>query len=187
MHECYAKSLPVYIFTPIDMVDVHVPTPSPSQIELAPLTDEFSKKSATSATLTLLYKATNPTVIVDSLTARHRGADVTRKLVDLLQFPTFSTSMGNGIIDETKPYFTVIYNGKVSVPGVCEVVEQKSDFVLDLGPILADSNTGGHSRSIAEEKLVEVHPHHVTVGGVKYCNIGLVSCEWPLKARHSNC
>ena len=177
MHECYAQSLPVYIFVPTDMVHRRVPAQPPSQIELAPLTDEFSKDSAISATLSLLYQARSPIVIVDALTARHLGRDVARRLVEVLQFPTFSTSMGKSIIDETKPYFSGIYNGRVSIPGVCEVVEQQSDLVLDLGPLLADSNTGGHTRSIAEHKLIAVHPHHVSIAGVVYRNIGLVSCE----------
>ncbi|OAL28563.1 hypothetical protein AYO22_02757 [Fonsecaea multimorphosa] len=175
VHECYAKSLPVYIFFPVDMVDRKVPAPSPSQLDLAPFTDKLSQKAAISATLNLLYKAKSPAVIVDALTARHRGKDVTRKLVDLLQFPTYSTSMGKSIIDETESYFCGIYNGQVSVPEVCEVLEQKSDLVLDLGPILADSNTGGHSRKIAEHQIIAVHPHHVTIECVVYPNIGLVS------------
>ncbi|KAK5036966.1 hypothetical protein LTR13_005346 [Exophiala sideris] len=157
------------------MVDRKVPAPSPSQLDLAPLTDELSKKAAISATLNLLYKAKSPTVIVDALTSRHRGKDVTRKLVDLLQFPTFSTSMGKSIIDETKPYFCGIYNGQVSTPEVCEVVEQKSDLVLDLGPLLADSNTGGHSRKITEQQTIAVHPHQVIIAGMVYRNVGLES------------
>ncbi|EXJ57746.1 uncharacterized protein A1O5_12536 [Cladophialophora psammophila CBS 110553] len=175
VHECIAQSLPVYIFVPADMVHCPVPAPSPSRIDLALLTDEFSKASAIAATLSLLYKAKAPTVIVDALTARHSGKDVTRKLVDVLRFPTFSTSMGKSIIDETKPYFCGIYNGQVSIPGVCEVIEQQSDLVLDLGPILSDSNTGGHTRNIAEQKIIAIHPHHVIVGGTVHRNIGLVS------------
>ena len=158
------------------MVHLRVPAQPPSRLDLAPLTDESSIESALSATLNLLYNAKAPTVIVDGLTARHLGADVARKLVDLLQFPVYSTSIGKGIIDETQPYFCGIYNGQVSIPGVCEAVEQQSDLVLDLGPLLSDSNTGGHTRTIAEHKLIQVHPHHVTVRGIIHRNIGLVSC-----------
>lgn len=134
-------------------------------------------KAAISATLSMLYKARSPRVIVDALTARHGGRAVTRALVDKLKFPTFSTSMGKSIIDETEVYFCGIYNGKVSVLGVCEVLEQQSDLVFDLGPILSDSNTGGHTRKIEEAKLIAVHPHHVTVAGVVYRNIGIVACR----------
>ncbi|KIW95803.1 uncharacterized protein Z519_02867 [Cladophialophora bantiana CBS 173.52] len=175
VYECIAQSLPVYIFVPADMVHRLVPAPTLSRIDLAPLTDEINKASAIAATLSLLYKAKTPTVIVDALTARHSGKNVTRKLVDVLRFPTFSTSMGKSIIDETKPYFCGIYNGQVSIPGVCEVIEQQSDLVFDLGPILSDSNTGGHTRNIAEQKIIAIHPHHVVVGGVVHRNIGLVS------------
>ncbi|KAI1622713.1 thiamine diphosphate-binding protein [Exophiala viscosa] len=174
IHECYAQSLPVYIFIPSDMVHLRVPDQPSTGLDLVPRTDKFSRESAISVTLPLLYNAKAPAVIVDGLTARHLGSDVTRELVDLLQFPTYSTSIGKGIVDETKPYFCGIYNGQVSIPGVCEAVEQQSDLVLDLGPLLSDSNTGGHTRSIAEHKLIQVHPHHVSVRGVAYRNIGLV-------------
>ncbi len=57
------------------------------------------------------------------------------------------------------------------------MIEQQSDLILDLGPVLSDSNTGGHTRRIAEQNMMAVHPHHVSVGGIIYRNIGLVSCR----------
>ncbi len=179
MHECYARSLPVYIFVPIDMVHELVPTESLSlpPVEKGPLTDQCSQKLALSATLSKLYRAKAPAVVVDALTTRHLGREVTRKLVDKLQFPTFSTSMGKSIIDETKPYFCGIYNGEVSLPDVCRTIEEESDLVFDLGPLHSDSNTGGHTRHLDGKRLIEVHPHHVNVAGITYRNIGLVSCK----------
>lgn len=161
------------------MVHELVPTESLSlpPVVKGPLTDEYSQKLALEATLSLLYKAKAPAVIVDALTSRHLGREVTRKLVDRLQFPTFSTSMGKSIIDEAKPYFCGIYNGEVSIPEVCQTLEKDSDLVFDLGPLHSDSNTGGHTRHIDVKRLIEVHPHHVVVAGTTYRSIGLVSCK----------
>ncbi|GME52880.1 putative benzoate 4-monooxygenase cytochrome p450 [Neofusicoccum parvum] len=122
------------------------------------------------AILSALYSARNPVVIVDCLVARHRAAPQARQLLDILRFPTFSTSMGKGIIDEPTPYFHGIYNGKVSHPGVAAAVEDASDLVLDLGPLLSDSNTGGHTRAIPPAKLVSLHPHGAVVRGQPFAD-----------------
>ncbi|EOD44411.1 putative pyruvate decarboxylase protein [Neofusicoccum parvum UCRNP2] len=122
------------------------------------------------AILSALYSARNPVVIVDCLVARHRATPQARQLLDILRFPTFSTSMGKGIIDEPTPYFHGIYNGKVSHPGVAAAVEDASDLVLDLGPLLSDSNTGGHTRAIPPAKLVSLHPHGAVVRGQAFAD-----------------
>lgn len=164
------------IFVPMDMVNLPVPTSSTLPVDLSPIIDHDSKAAAVSAALSLVYAAKSPVIIIDALVARHRAIGVTRQLVDLLQFPTFSTSMGKSIINETQSYFRGIYNGQVSYPGVCKAVEQDSDLVVDLGPLLSDSNTGGFTRNIAERKLISVHPHHVVTRGTIYPQISLASC-----------
>ncbi|CZR68750.1 related to pyruvate decarboxylase [Phialocephala subalpina] len=173
--ECYVHSLPVYIFVPSDFVHVPVSGSISPLANLALISDHENETAAIAATISTIYAAKSPVVIVDALVSRHLAIDVTRELVDFLGFPTFSTSMGKSIIDETRPYFHGIYNGQVSVPDVCKVIEQDSDLVIDLGPLLSDSNTGGHTRKIAESKLITVLPNHVSIGNKTYQEVGLAS------------
>lgn len=41
----------------------------------------------------------------------------------------------------------------MSFPGICEKVES-AELVINVGPLLSDSNTGGYTRNIETEKLI---------------------------------
>jgi pyruvate decarboxylase len=167
----------VYIFVPMDVVKVQASTNQPASLSLNLTLNYASEAAAVTKALSLIYAAKSPLVIVDALVARHLAIDITRELVDILHFPTFTTSMGKSIIHETSPYFMGVYNGQISLPGVCKSIEQESDLVIDLGPFLSDSNTGGHSRRLLEQRMIAVNTKEVVISGVVYPQIGLKSCE----------
>lgn len=144
---------------------VHVPigaSPLQSHIELNPPIDLANEAEALSIVLEAFQKAKSPLLLVDCLTDRHGAVQEARKLADRLDFPIFSTSMGKTIIEETHPRYCGVYNGEVSYPGVKAAVEQ-SDCILNLGPLLADSNTGGHTREIRRDQVILVEPDSCTV------------------------
>jgi pyruvate decarboxylase len=87
--------------------------------------------------------------------------------------------MGKSIADEDLAYYHGTYNGKVCPPWMHTYIEEESDLVLEFGPLLADSNTGGHSREIASEKLISVHPDRVVCFGVTYTNVNITQCMVP--------
>ncbi|EKG10330.1 Thiamine pyrophosphate enzyme TPP-binding protein [Macrophomina phaseolina MS6] len=166
LRTCLETSLPVYIFVPMDFVHPLVIPPAPSQpLDVPPAA---AAAPLIETVLSELYSARSPVILVDALVSRHRATREARQLLDKLRFPTFSTPMGKSIANESAPYFHSTYNGKVSFPGVAAFVEDASDLVLDLGPILSDSNTGGHTRTIAAEKLISVHPHELVVRGKSF-------------------
>ncbi|KAJ4255188.1 Pyruvate decarboxylase 1 [Fusarium falciforme] len=176
IRECLLRSLPVYLFVPMDFV--HVPidaSPLRSHIELNPPVDIANETEALSIFLKALQIAKNPILLVDCLTDRHGSVQEARKLADLLDFPIFSTSMGKTIIDETHPRYCGVYNGEVSYPGVKAAVE-RSDCILNLGPLLADSNTGGHTREIRPEQVILVEPDSCTVFGTTYNQVYMKPC-----------
>lgn len=162
----------------MDVVHLPVTEQSHDPRDFSPVSDRESKDAAVSRALALIYAAKTPSIIVDALVARHLAVDVARQLVDLFQFPTFTTSMGKAIIHETKPYFVGVYNGQVSLPEVCQIIEEKSDLVIDIGPFLSDSNTGGFSRKLPGQRVIAVNRHNVTIAGVKYADIGLKGCKF---------
>lgn len=168
----------------MDVINLPVSINLPTILSLGPISNHGSEAAAVSKVLSRIYAAKSPIVIVDALVARHLAADVTRELVDVFQFPTFTTSMGKSIIHETKPYFRGIYNGQVSVPGVCKVIEKDSDLVIDLGPFLSDSNTGGLSRNLNQNRVISVNVDDVVIAGVVYPQIGLKSCKIKLSSVH---
>ncbi|GME35028.1 putative benzoate 4-monooxygenase cytochrome p450 [Neofusicoccum parvum] len=169
---CLFLSLPVYIFVPMDFV--HQPLP-PRESSTPPA---LSRPLASDTSLVLhyalsaIYTAKRPVVIVDALVARHGASNKLRHLLDVLKFPTFCTPMGKGIVNEDKGYFYGVYNGRVSHPGVVEVVES-SDLLLDFGPLHSDSNTGGHSRAIRTETTIASMPFGVVMRGRLFTEVEL--------------
>lgn len=144
---------------------VHVPIDASSlrsHIKLNPPINVANETEALSIVLKALQTAKDPILLVDCLTDRHGAVQEVRKLADSLDLPIFSTSMGKTIIEETHPRYCGVYNGEVSYPGVKAAVES-SDCILNLGPLLADSNTGGHTREIRPEQVVLVEPDSCTV------------------------
>jgi pyruvate decarboxylase len=50
---------------------------------------------------------------------------------------------------------------------VCETIES-SDLVINIGPLLSDSNTGGFTRNIPDTKLAILAHDHCQIAGKKF-------------------
>jgi len=161
------------------MVHRRVPTSALRQpLYLSPPVDIDSFDAAVEAVIHAIYASRDPILVVDALVARHSSRAVARNLADVLQFASFSPPMGKSILNETKPYFYGCYNGNISYPGIQETVETYSDLVLHLGPFICDSNTGGFTTQIPEEKLISVKPNSVTVFGKEFPGIPMRTCTF---------
>ncbi|KAK0640381.1 putative pyruvate decarboxylase C13A11.06 [Lasiodiplodia hormozganensis] len=165
---CMDTSLPVYIFIPMNFV--HQLVEAPLSLRSLDLPPAPAPEPLISLLLSSLYAARNPVVIVDALVSRHRATPQARALLDLLHVPTFSTPMGKSIVNGSRPYYRGTYIGQLSSPEVLAAIETESDLVLDLGPMHTDSNTGGHSRRLAADKVIEVYPKEVIVRGKVFPN-----------------
>ncbi|KAH7124323.1 thiamine diphosphate-binding protein [Dactylonectria macrodidyma] len=189
IRECLLWSLPVYIFVPMDFV--HVPVAASllrRPIQVKPAVDLENEAAALSRTIHAITAAKSPLLLIDCLTDRHGAAEEARQLTDLLGFPIFSTPMGKTIIDETHRKYCGIYNGEVSYPGVKRAVEE-SDCILNIGPLLADSNTGGHTREVRPNQVILLEPRSCTILGTKYADVylkpfRLPSIELPVLRSH---
>ena len=165
----------------MDFVHQQVPlTLLDARTDLLTRPDAAATESAVEAIITRLQSAKSPVFIVDVLVARFQATSVARQLLDYLKIPTFTTPMGKSIVDESKNYFYGVYNGQVSSPGVAQTIEDESDLVIDLGPSLSDSNTGGHSRRIKEDKYISVAADHVRDGKQVFKNVYIVDRECAL-------
>ncbi|KAK4940893.1 hypothetical protein LTR10_019046 [Elasticomyces elasticus] len=131
-------------------------------------------ESAVEMLTSKLRSAKHPVVIVDCLVHRFGATDAARRLLEHLRAPTVSTPMGKSIVEEGKKYYLGIYNGQVSYPGVIKAVETDSDLVIDLGSLPSDSNTGGHSRKINDDKYILVGTDFVRDATQVFSNVNIV-------------
>jgi len=66
-----------------------------------------------------------------------------------------------------------MYNGKLTPLGSVKSLVEDADFLLHIGPIPSDSNTGGWSQTFNEDRII-LHPEYVTIGGKKHVGINFV-------------
>ncbi|TLD11833.1 hypothetical protein E2P81_ATG10275 [Venturia nashicola] len=173
LRECYVKSGPVYIFVPIDIVDLQVPAAALKQpLDLSPPTDENLIEAAAQAVLSTLYESKSPAIFVDCLVDRHNAIEELQTLVSKVSCPIFASNMGKGIIDETHPNYLGVYNGMVSGLGVAAAIE-KSDCVFVVGSLASDTNSGGFTRKVLPENAIYLDAYSTTVKGVKFASTPL--------------
>lgn len=168
LRECYVKSGPVYIFVPIDIVDLQVPAAGLRQpLDLSPPKDSRAIEEASEAVLSALYASKNPAIFVDCLVDRHNAVSELDVLISKLSCPIFTTNMGKGIVDETHPNYLGVYNGMVSGLGVAAAIEA-SDFVLVIGSLASDTNSGGFTRKVLPQNAIYLDAFSTTVKGTTF-------------------
>ncbi len=155
--------MPVYIFFPIDLTTEPVSANLlDTPLDLSLPVDSESESAAIKAITEALYASKNPCVFLDHLVHSH-GKPEARKLVDDLALPFYASHMGKGIIDENHACYVGLYNGGVSLPGICNAFEA-SDLVLALGWWPTDSNSAAFTRKVSPEKRIDILDDYVVVG-----------------------
>lgn len=168
MEAAVRSRLPVFIYVPMDVVKVPIQRSRLDKpLDGGVKNDEKAEDAVVSKVLELIKKASKPTILADLLALRHGGKGMTRKLAELTRFPSYTTPLSKGVIEESKPYFNGVYNGAVSFPGVAAGVEG-SDLVLNIGPFVSDSNSGGFTRKIDDAHLAYLGHEYCQIAGEKY-------------------
>lgn len=170
--QVYKNSLPGYLFIPVDMVAKNIDEKS-LDVDL-PLSitnpDEKVEAELVDGILRSIYDSKNPIILADTLAERHRTTSLVREFADKTKFLSCTTGMGRGIIDEDGACFLGVYNGRGSAPGIADAVEA-SDLVIDIGPLITDSNTGGFARFIKDENLISLNYNKCSVKGKVYMDV----------------
>ena len=184
IRDAYVYQRPVYLGIPANLVDVTVSSSlleKPLDLSLKPNNAE-AEEEAVELTLKLIEESKNPIILVDACASRHNCKQETKELVEITQFPVFTTPMGKGTIDEggvgglleddpssiekvkkkldygnsVSSRFGGVYVGNLSHPEVKEAVEN-ADLILSIGSLLSDFNTGSFSYSYKTKNIVEFH------------------------------
>jgi len=107
-------------------------------------------------------KSTNPSILVDVGTIRFNLRALVEELVEASDLPFFTTPMGKGALDEDHKNFCGVYFGSVSEEHVQERFDS-SDFVMIIGGLKTDFNSGSFSYRVPVNQTVELHSDHIKV------------------------
>jgi pyruvate decarboxylase len=114
IEEGVRSRLPVYIYVPMDVVGIpldakRLETPLDTEIRNS---NKDVEDEVVRSTLQLIKTSSAPAILADVLTIRHGGKEFTGRLMNVTKFPTYSTPLSKGVVDETSPYFNGLYNGQ---------------------------------------------------------------------------
>lgn len=141
LQQCLIHSRPVYIEVPVDLVDVPVraaglqhPVQIPEPLETPAVGYAIEK------VLEKLYAAKRPVILFDG---ECRALSITQEVESVIattKWPTWTTSYGRGLIDESLPNFQGVYKGSFDEPSVQEFFKS-ADLVLVFGPHFSTTNS----------------------------------------------
>lgn len=204
IRDAYIYQRPVYVGLPANLVDLKVPAnllDIPINLELKP-NDPEAEDEVIESILALVKLAKNPIILVDACAGRHDCKQEAKSLVEVTQFPVFTTPMGKGTIDEggvsgevydndpeliktvgQKLYegnlvssrFGGVYVGTLSEPHVKEAVEN-ADLILSVGALLSDFNTGSFSYSYKTKNVIEFHSDYTKIKQATFPGVQMKEC-----------
>ncbi|OBA22078.1 pyruvate decarboxylase [Metschnikowia bicuspidata var. bicuspidata NRRL YB-4993] len=161
---------PGYIYIPSDIPDITVPKARLAQpLDLSELNNEALLAEVSLTILNKLYASTSPSILGGALTDRFGAQNAFTSFVEAMPsnfVKLFSTALGRNI-DEGLPNYIGIYAGKLSSdPEVNVAIENETDFLLSLGHLNNEINTGVYTTDLSRvSNYVEVHPDYVLIDG----------------------
>lgn len=176
---CVEKSKPVYISLPMDLVFAQTSSePLKNKLTVksiladarAKFDDHKTAEQAVSSIVEMYKKSSNPCLVVDFGVIRFHLREQVEQLVKAGDLPFFTTPLGKGALDEDHTRFKGVYLGTVSEPEVQEQFDG-ADFVLFIGPLNSDLNTGSFTYKVPQSQRVELHSDGVKVQGVSYLEL----------------
>jgi len=175
LHHCIANVRPGYIGIPIDLVNAEISVPAlpmPALTLDIPRNPEKTHQAALKDIISRIEKAKKPIIIVDACALRRNMVKDVQKLIEVSGFPTFTTPMGKGGVDEDQPAYRGCYSGDVSYDEVKKEVLE-ADLILEIGCLKTDFNTGGFTYHLDGDKVIEFHSFNVTVHYATYEKVGM--------------
>ncbi len=176
---CLARSQPVYLELPRDMVAV----PCGPVLALAPEpSDPEALSACADEVLAQLARARSPVLMVGIEVRRYRLEDKVAELARRLAVPAVTSFMGRGLLNDADAPLLGTYLGVAGDPGLTRLVED-SDGLFLLGEIVSDTNFGASERAIDLRKTIHAWEGEVTLGYHVYRDVQLRDLVDALLAR----
>jgi pyruvate decarboxylase len=113
IEEGVKSRLPVFIYVPLDIVGIPLDaTRLETPLNTTITNNKQQEDEIVNSALELIKGSSKPAILADVLTIRHGGRDLTRRLVSATHFPSYSTPLSKGVIDESSPNYNGVYNGE---------------------------------------------------------------------------
>ncbi|QAV24305.1 alpha-keto acid decarboxylase family protein [Proteus hauseri] len=161
---------PVYIGLPSD----YALMPIQENRDNLSLTKQKSNKGtldkAVNAIKEKLIQSNNICVLPGILSKRLGFADKVQSFINKTGLPYATMFMDKSILSESNPHYVGMYDGKLMTPKVREFIEN-SEYVLGIGAMMTDFNTGSFTAKIAPEKFINIMPEHVEIDSTIYNSI----------------
>lgn len=141
LQQCLIHSRPVYIAVPVDLVDVPVQsTGLQNPIRLHEPLETTTVNNAVTQVLDKLYIAERPVILFDGECRALHIVEEVQSIIEATELPTWTTSYGRGLIDESLPSFQGVYKGSFDDQSIQDFFQQ-SDLVLVFGPHFSTTNS----------------------------------------------
>lgn len=164
------ENRPGYLFIPSDITDYSVPVSALNNtLQLSELNNAEMLEDITDKILSKFYRSHNPSILGDDLVSRFHARSEFQNLV--AKCPSnfvklFSTAMGRNVNEELDN-FVGVYQGILSAtPEITESMERRTDFLLTLGHMNNEINSGKYSTDFSKiSDYVEVNPDYILIDG----------------------
>jgi indolepyruvate decarboxylase len=159
---------PVYMAFPADVANQMVV--SRAQPLDPPISDPKNLRSATDAILTALEEAHSACILPGLLAVRAGIREALQSFVDASGLPFATMFMDKSVLDEQQPAYVGMYDGRLMDEPVRVFVES-CDWVLVIGAMMTDLNTGAFTARLDPEKTINIRHHRTHVGSKVYPNV----------------
>ncbi|EPE02815.1 pyruvate decarboxylase [Ophiostoma piceae UAMH 11346] len=160
LQQCLIHHRPVYLQVPVDLVAVPLSTERLAiPITLPPLLPSVAATADVIAKriLDAIYAAKQPYVLIDGEIRPLGIVEEVQTFLDIVQWPTFVTPFGKGLVAEGRPYFHGIEKGKFGEVSVQNFITN-ADLVLDFGPHNSSTNTFYHTSTPKADVTISFTP-----------------------------
>jgi len=168
MAEALYHRRPVYMAFPADVANQ--PVLSRAEPWEPPASDPDMLRSACEAIIVALDGARTACILPGLLAVRAGLGDSLQSFVDASGLPFATMFADKSVLEERQPAYMGIYDGRLMDESVRAFVES-CDWVLSIGAMMTDFNTGAFTARLDPRKTVDIGHHRTRVGATVYPNV----------------
>lgn len=161
---------PVYIGLPSDYAVMPVIENTSVTTQKKPISDKEILEKVVSLIIDKLTQSNNICVLPGILSTRLGLSDNVQAFIDKTGLPYATMFMDKSILNESNTQYVGMYDGQLMTPDVREFVEN-SEYVLGIGAMMTDFNTGSFTANIKPEQFINIMPKYVEIDSVIYSSV----------------